>query len=257
MIYQYSDTLPTTDTTEASFGVVKADGTKKTSYQQIMTALSNTGLLRVETNPAVGATIAVTSIATNQVVLTKEWGVDWEKLPIGEYKVKFTNPNNLKIYDKEVVLPQDTNVTIKANETTTLTANLTNGTINGVSNPTTVPPTAVPATATPIPTNTPTPTKFPNSPTPSPKATGLLRVTTSPATAATIKILKTNGSVVMTSTWSIDWKPLTQGTYYIQFSYPRSIGLTTPRTTQFNHYSNKVTEIIGNFKTGRTSISYK
>lgn len=250
LYYQYADTLPTTDKTESSFGIVKADGTKKTSYSSVMQTMANpTGLLRVEANPAVGATITVTSVSTNQIVLTKEWAVDWEKLPVGDYKVVFSNPNNLKIYDKEVILPQETTIAILPNQTTTIVANLTTGTAS-------VSPEQGTYSATPTPA-IPTSTPVPPTPTPTQKVTtGLLRVTTNPPTAATIKILKRNGQVVMTRQWGIDWEPLAPNTYYIQFSYPKTAGFITPRTTSFRIYTGKTTEIIGNFSTGKTSVTY-
>lgn len=260
LYYQYADTIPTTDITESSFGVVRADGTKKSSYDAVMQTMRiPTGLLRVQTDPAVGATITVTSESTGVAVLTKEWGVDWEKLPIGNYKITFSNPNNLKIYDKDIILPAAITVTIKANETTTVIADLSKGLISG--SPTTT-VTAQPPTSTPVPptaTLKPTATIKPtNTPTPSPKATtGLLRVTTSPPTAATIKILNLNGKVMLTKQWSVDWAPLSSGTYYITFSYPRTAGFTTPRSTSFSIYVGKTTEITGNFSTGKTSVLYK
>jgi len=112
-------------------------------------------------------------------------------------------------------------------------------------------PTTIPvATNTPIPTKAPTPTPAPN--------TGLLRVVTSPATAATIKIVTyPYGKIVSTTTWSVDWKPLTPGSYYIVFSYPRTVGLITPTSKTFTIYKGHTTEITGNFTTGKTTVVYK
>lgn len=87
---------------------------------------------------------------------------------------------------------------------------------------------------------------------------GLLRVTTNPPTAAKINIVNYyTRQIVMTAQWGIDWKPLLQGTYYVSFSYPKTSGFTTPRTTLFREYSGKTTEITGDFNTGKTTVVYK
>ncbi len=125
--------------------------------------------------------------------------------------------------------------------------------------PTLTPTNAPTNTPTPLPTNTPTiaPTLSPT-PTKLPSNMGLLRVVTNPPTNATIKIINYYTSqIVMTAQWGIDWKPLTQGAYYITFSYPRTVGLKTPRTTLFREYTGKTTEITGDFKTGITTVVYK
>lgn len=121
-------------------------------------------------------------------------------------------------------------------------------------------PTLTPTYApTSIPTSIPSATKIPSTPTPTPNPnTGLLRVQTIPATAATIKIATYPfGKVVSTTTWSVDWKPFTPGSYYIVFSYPKTKGLITPPTKTFTIYKGHTTEISGNFTTGKTTIVYK
>ncbi len=261
LLFMYQDNAALTDPTyncAPTFGIKDKTGAQKSSYPKIMDCLlnglclENSGLLRVETNPSAGIEINVTSLKTNQSVSTTTWSVDWKNLPSGNYKISYSNPSGFKLSNGSLPkLPNDSYLTIFSNQTTTVLTDMNNGT--QTINPTPVVSTPTP-TPTPTPTNTPTP--IPNTPTSTPQTTGLLRVETSPATAATIKILKTNGRVVMSNTWSIDWKPLAAGTYYIQFSYPKTAGLITPKTTLFRHYSSKVTEIIGNFTTGRTSTKY-
>lgn len=125
------------------------------------------------------------------------------------------------------------------------------------------PTTIVAPTNTPIPQNTPTPTLLPTTPitltpTPTPLSTGLLNVKTIPSLAATIKIVNNStGNVVITSQSSINGAKLNPGQYYVTFSYPRTKGFRTPRTTKFTISIGKTTEITGNFYTGKTTITYK
>lgn len=119
---------------------------------------------------------------------------------------------------------------------------------NAPSNTPTLEPTSKP---TPAPTSPPTPTKLPSN-------MGLLRVTTNPPTAATIKIISYyTRQIVMTYQWGIDWKPLVQGYYYVTFSYPKTSGFINPKTTVFREYSGKTTDISGDFYTGKTTVVYK
>jgi hypothetical protein len=128
----------------------------------------------------------------------------------------------------------------------------------------TLTPTNAPSPTT-APTNTPAPTNVPtttptNTPTPTvtPTTTGLLRVTTNPPTNATINIVDSiTGKIVLTAQWGIDWKPLLQGSYYVTFSYTRTPGYKTPKTTSFKIYIGRTTEIVGDFNTGKTTVTFK
>ncbi len=211
------------------------------------------GLLRVETSPASGVTITITSLATNQVVSTTTWSVDWKSFPPGNYKISYTNPGGFKLSNGSLpVLPQDNYLTVFSNQTTSVLADMNKGT--QTINPA---PQNIPATPTPTlrPTNTPIPT---STPTPKP-TTGLLRVETTPPTAANIKIFRSDGKVLMTRQWAINWEPLPAGDiiYFVQFSYPKTGSIQIPKTMLFRINAGRTTEILGNFTTGKTTVTYK
>lgn len=256
LYYQYSDTIQDNNKTEGSFGVVKIDGSQKLSYSTIMQNMNiPPGLLRVETNPTVGVTIQVTSVETNQVVLVKDWGISWEKLKPGNYILTFSNPTNVTIYDKKVIIPQPLTIPISSGSTTTIVADLTTGTLQFTK------PDGTTTTITPIitPTYTPTPTSVPPTPTQTPTPTPItkspLTVATSPSVNATINIVDTaTGKIVLTSTRSIN-TTLPLGNYYVVFG--RYSTYRTPTTTGFYIKSGKTTQIIGNYYFGRTSVVYK
>lgn len=116
-----------------------------------------------------------------------------------------------------------------------------------------------------LPTDTPTPTPTPPIPTPNvatptpiPANQGYLHVIISPSINATIRISnQKDGKIVLTATGGIDNAPLPTGGYYISFSYPKTTGLRTPKTTLFKIQNQKTTNILGDFTTGKTSVTYQ
>ena len=254
-LYQYSDTLPSTDRTESSFGIVTTNGTKKESFDPIMHALSTpTGILFVKTDPAVGVTITIRSKETGQIVSTNEWAISYINLPVGQYSVEFTNPKNLSIYDKKVILPPSIDILILDGQTTTMVADLTTATYTLTppqAQPTTViTPTGAPITPSPTPSLTPSP-----SPTPI-VSTGTLNVTTGPSVNSTINIVNySTGKIVLSNTNSIYNAVLPTGNYYVTFSTVRS--KRTPRTAGFAIKIGQITQIYGDYLFGKTTVVYK
>lgn len=129
----------------------------------------------------------------------------------------------------------------------------------------TLTPSPTPTTA-PLPTSTPTPsptivpTSAPPTATPTITATnkGFINVITSPPTNSTIKIINAlNGQLILTGTGSISTRSIDAGSYYVSFSFTKTSGYNTPRATLFKIYTDKTTEITGDFKTGKTFVVYK
>lgn len=117
-------------------------------------------------------------------------------------------------------------------------------------NPTPSPtPTSVP-TATPTPTSVPTPTQAPTN-------KGILNVVVLPTLNANIRILSgKGGKIVLSATGGIKSVSLDPGYYYVTFSYPKTGGLRTPKTTLFKIIKQTTTNILGDFNTGKTSVNY-
>lgn len=112
-------------------------------------------------------------------------------------------------------------------------------------------------TPTSIPTSTPTPTLIPSE-TPKPTNHGLLQVTVLPSTIqATINILNDRGKIIVSGTGKISLKSMPPGKYYVAFSYKKTGGLRTPKTTAFKIILNKTTYILGDFSTGKTTVQYQ
>lgn len=112
-------------------------------------------------------------------------------------------------------------------------------------------------TPTSVPASTPTPT-VPSTPTPAPTNQGILNVVVLPTINATIRILsEKSGKVVLSATGGINKASLAPGYYYVAFSYPKTGGLRTPRTTLFKIVKQKTTNILGNFNTGKTTVNYQ
>lgn len=116
-------------------------------------------------------------------------------------------------------------------------------------------------TQTPAPTNPPTttPTPTPLAPTPAPSNKGVLNVIIVPTlNKATIRILsEKGGKIILSATGGITGANLNPGYYYVAFSYPKTGGLKTPRTALFKIVKQKTTNILGDFNTGKTSVSYQ
>jgi hypothetical protein len=99
--------------------------------------------------------------------------------------------------------------------------------------PTLTPTPSTAPTATPTPTTPPTPTLTPTN-------IGVLNVVVVPTLNATIKILsQRSGKVILTGTGGINSADLDPGYYYVAFSYPKTGGLRTPKTTLFKIISQK------------------
>lgn len=136
------------------------------------------------------------------------------------------------------------------------------GYVSPTSTPTSIPPTPT-ATLTPTPFHLPTstPTQIPT-PTQTPIITGRVQVNTKQSVPATIKLVESSSNkIILTGVGSIvgtvNISPLTSKQYYVTFSYPKTPGYKTPRTTSFYIYQNRTTIITGDFKTGKTTIVYK
>lgn len=115
--------------------------------------------------------------------------------------------------------------------------------------PTPTPPTA--PTATPTPTTPPTPTLAPTN-------KGVLNVVVVPTINATIRILaQRSGKVIFAGTGGINSAALDPGYYYVAFSHPKTGGLRTPKTTLFKVITKKTTNILGDFNSGKTTVSYQ
>ncbi len=112
-------------------------------------------------------------------------------------------------------------------------------------------------TPTSIPTATPSPTSMPT-PTPTPTNKGILNVVVIPTLNATIRILsEKGGKIVLTATGGIQSASLDPGYYYVTFSYPKTGGLRLPKTVLFKIVKQKTTNILGDFNTGKTSVTYQ
>lgn len=116
-------------------------------------------------------------------------------------------------------------------------------------------------TPTPLPTNTPAPTPTDTpipTPTPIPITMGILNVAIIPPISASIKVVSSsNNKVVINAQGGINGVPLNTGNYYVAFSYPKTAGLRTPKTTYFKIYSRRTTQITGDFTLGKTTVVYK
>lgn len=131
--------------------------------------------------------------------------------------------------------------------------------IMGAMQPLSTPTRSLQPTDTPTPTpTTPMPTPNIATATPTPANQGYLHVIVLPPISATIRISsQKDGKIVLTATGGIDKAPLPTGNYYISFSYPKTTGLRTPKTTLFKIVKQITTNILGDFNTGKTSVTYQ
>ena len=221
------------------------------------------GTLRVTTSPALASQILIDGVPRNS------WGLDWLELDPGNYTVSFTH---IEGYTE----PAPQQVTVTANQTTTLGGTFTQrGSLRVITSP------AVPSTIsvdgtpmndwgvwTDVPTGShqvcfgPTPdfdppscqnanvtagqlttitgtyTSDPGAPGASGK--GTLRVTTSPALASQILI-----DGVPRNSWGLDWLELDPGNYTVSFTHIE--GYTEPAPQQVTVTANQTTTLGGTF----------
>ena len=97
-------------------------GTSATSFVPDASVGASSGLIRVETSPAVKANISVHPGFVNQ------WGVDWKPLAKGSYTV-LTSFLPLQIGGVPVVLPAESNFDILSQKITLMKLNLATGSI--------------------------------------------------------------------------------------------------------------------------------
>ncbi len=146
------------------------------------------GRLVVRTNPVADARISI------HRGFVRQWGVNWEKVLAGKHTVAFAWPNGTTTLNKvdgtsssgTSKLPAETNVDIKGGGTTVVKVNTSDGIV----------------TTSFVPDST------------LPSGSGLIRVETSPAVKANIKVRP--GFVRQ---WGVDWEPLPKGPYTVLASY--------------------------------------
>ncbi len=177
------------------FGVV---GRPVQQYMADYIETPKSGLLRIETTPSISATMSVELVSNPAVHYESQWGIDWDRLQAGTYKVTFEHPGGYFQDGKAIVIPGEYEFTVDPMRITNIQADFKTGQVRediiwddlGDS------------------------IEY---------STGLLRVETNPTAEATINIRSLDDpNSEFERLWGVDWETLNSGSYEISFSYPYS-----------------------------------
>jgi len=177
-----------------AYGIV---GRPVHQYMSDFIATSKSGLLKVSTQPAVDATIIVEKENNESINFQRQWGIDWERLQVGQYKVKVVY-NEPSINGKTTVVPSPLDISIDSSKTTHVIIDLTTG-------------------------QTRTDKIWEDRGENEEFESGLLRVETNPAAGLDINVSSISDSASnFNRQWGVDWDEINVGDYEISFDYPHS-----------------------------------
>ena len=193
-----------------------------------------TGLLRIETTPPISATMSVELVSNPSVHYESQWGIDWDRIQSGTYKVTFQHPGGYFQDGKEIIIPGEFEFTIDPMRITNIQADFKTGQVredkiwddlgDNVA-----------------------------------YSTGLIRIETNPTAEATINIRSLdNPNAEFEREWGVDWETLNSGDYEVSFSYPYSTingkSVVLPPTRTITIEKGKTTTILADLTTGQALV---